>query len=267
MDRISIGPLSLAYKLEGLAAAPTVVFCNSLSTTHRMWDAQAKALGENFRILRFDARGHGQSDAPPGPYSTSDFARDLDGLLASLNIVQPIHLVGLSLGGMVAMNFAMLYPSRLASLALCATCASMKGAEAIWNRRIQTAQTHGTAAFAAETLGRWFTDDFKTAQPARFAAIAKDIGDCPDDGYAAACAAVRDVELSDRLTAIKVPTLCIAADQDPVTSADSLRELANKIPGAAKLVTIGPARHLVNVERPQEFTNALVEFWQTLPVA
>lgn len=260
MDRISIGNLSLAYKLEGPTSAPYIVFCNSLSTTHRMWDAQAEALRDKFRILRFDARGHGESNVPQGPYSTADFANDVKGLLDALEITKPIHLVGLSLGGMVAINFATLFQDCLSSVVLCATCASMKGAEAIWNSRIETAKSRGTAAFAPETLERWFTDDFKLAHPEIYAVIAEDIANCPDDGYAAACAAVRDVELFDDLKNIKTPTLCIAADQDPVTPVSMLDELSGKIPGSVGVKTLGPARHLVNVECPDQFNRALIEF-------
>lgn len=267
MDTVELNDVRLAYRLDGPSDAPVVVFCNSLSTTHRSWDLQVDALSDTFRILRFDTRGHGESSIPSGPYTTADMAADLKGLLDQLDISRPVHVVGLSLGGMVAMDFAARWPERVASLVLCATAASMAGAEALWNRRIEATREGGTISFAAETLARWFTDDFATAQPDLYEQIRGQIAATPDDGYIAAVAAVRDVSLADAARTIEVPTFLIAADDDPATPAAGVEELGKSIPGARGFRVIGPARHLLNVEQPAAFNKALRNWLTTLPTS
>lgn len=257
MNMIDLGNVRLSYRVDGPEDAPVIVFCNSLSTTYRSWDAQVEDLGGSYRILRFDTRGHGQSSVPSGPYSTAQMADDLKGLLDGLGILKPVHLVGLSLGGMVAIDFCGQWPERVASLVLCATAASMSGAEALWNGRIAATRTGGTASFAHETLSRWFTDDFAKREPELFNEIRSQIEATPDEGYIAAVAAVRDVNLTEVARSIQVPTLVLAADDDPATPAASVEKLAKSIPGTADFQIIGPARHLLNVERQGELNNAL----------
>ncbi|WP_088652525.1 3-oxoadipate enol-lactonase [Marinibacterium profundimaris] len=259
LDLIDLGAHSLGYRLDGAPGAPAVVFINSLSSDHRMWDAQIPALEGEFRILRFDARGHGQSDVPPGPYSADLMADDLAALLTRLEIVGPVHVVGLSLGGMVAMAFASRYPERVARLVLCATTDNMAGGEAIWNDRIAKTRAGGTAAFAPDTIARWFTPAFLAERDDKVAPIRDQIVATPDEGYIAAAAAVRDVNLSDRLAALTMPTLAIAASEDPVTPPAMMQDLVDRLPNA-RLEIVGPASHLLNVEQPEAFNTILRAF-------
>lgn len=259
MDVLELGGVRLAYRIDGRPGAPLVVFCNSLGTDHRSWDLQVEALASSFRILRFDTRGHGQSGVPAGPYTTADMAGDLSALLDALKVSGPAALIGLSLGGMVAMDFAARWPERLSSLILCATAASMAGAGALWDRRIDAARKGGMASFVDETLGRWFTDGFAERHPKRYRAIRRQIESTPVEGYISAVAAVRDVELTDVVQTIHVPTFLVAADEDPATPAAGMKKLSEAIPGKRMFRVIGPARHMLNVEQPGQFNEFLRE--------
>src|SRR6476620_1513213 len=141
--------------VTGRSEGPTVVFSNSLGSTHRMWDAQLAAFEERFRIVRYDTRGHGLSPVPLGPYAIDDLADDLIALLDSLG-AERAHIVGLSLGGMTAMRVAARNPERIDRLGLLCTGAQLPPASN-WTERAATVRAHGSGAVAAGVVERWFT--------------------------------------------------------------------------------------------------------------
>jgi 3-oxoadipate enol-lactonase/4-carboxymuconolactone decarboxylase len=242
------------FTLDGPEGAPVVMFANSLGTTLAMWDEQAAALGGRYRVLRYDHRGHGQSPVPPGPYSIGELADDALALLDRLGIDR-VSFCGLSLGGAVGMTLALREPARLERLVLCSTALEF-GPPDQWHERAATARAEGMAAIAPAGMERWFTPAADPEMVARFDAMLRA---CDPDGYASCCEAIAGHDLRGQLTALRVPTLTIAATDDPVTPPGKLTAIREEIAGARASV-IGGARHMVNAEQAEAFTHALTAF-------
>ena len=173
------------HRVEGPDEAPVVVFASSLGTTHEMWDPQAAALAGEYRVLRYDHRGHGRSPVPPGPYTIDELAGDLLALLDDLGI-ERASLVGLSLGGAVAMHAALQAPERFERVALC--CTAMKfGEPETWHERAAAVRAEGMPAVAAAVLERWVTPDAPAGLRERLEAL---LLATPPEGYAACCEAL-----------------------------------------------------------------------------
>ncbi len=235
---------SIQYRLDGPAQAPTLVLCNSLGSDLRMWDRVVPALAGSWRVIRHDARGHGGSPATLGPYSVELLARDALGLLEALGIRSP-HLCGLSLGGMVGMWLAANVPGSLASLVLCNTTARMAHPEG-YQQRIAQVRAGGVAAVADAALAIWFTPRFRVEQPEELARAREMILGTSAEGYAAACAAVRDHDARAWLPQVTAPTLVVAGREDAVTPPADGRFLAQAIPGARYFEL--PVAHLSALE-------------------
>lgn len=256
MPELTLGDLRLTYRLDGPSDAPVVLLSNSLGTSLAMWEPQMLALTARYRVLRYDARGHGASSAPPGPYAIGQMAHDVIALLDHLGI-QRARFCGLSMGGMVGMWLGCNAPSRLERLVLCNTAARI-GPPDIWNARIARVQEGGMAAIVEAVLARWFTPAFLAASSPMLEAARRMLATTSPEGYAAACAAVRDMDQREAITRIGVPTLVIAGTHDVVTTLADGRFMAERIPGA-RYVEL-PAPHISNLERPAEFTAALLDF-------
>jgi 3-oxoadipate enol-lactonase len=243
----------LAHRVDGPDGAPAVVLSNSLGTDMRMWDPQLAALTRRFRVVRYDTRGHGGSPVPQAEQTIAGLAEDLLGLLDHLGLARA-SVAGVSLGGMTAMQLASTAPERVDRLVLCATSARL-GPPEMWRERADTVRAEGMAALADATLRRWFTPAADPAIVARFEAMFRAI---PADGYAACCAAVRDMDLRGRLPDVAAPALVLVGRDDPATPPDHAELIAAAIPGA-RLTTIERGAHLVNVERADEVTAAMLE--------
>jgi 3-oxoadipate enol-lactonase len=243
----------LAHRLDGPGDAPVVVLGNSLGTDMGMWDAQLPALAERFRVVRYDMRGHGGSPQPRGALTIEELGADVLGLLDHAGVARA-SLAGVSLGGMAAMWAAAEAPERVDRLVLCCTSARL-GPPELWEDRIRTVGTQGTAALAGATMERWFSPAADPAVVARFDAMLRAV---PAGGYAACCAAIRDMDQRDRLGRIRAPTLVIGGGDDPSTPPEHAELLAAGIPGA-QLALIEGARHLANVERAEEVTALMLE--------
>jgi 3-oxoadipate enol-lactonase len=246
----------LNYRFDGPADAPVLVLSNSLGTNLSMWDPQIPALAAQFRVLRYDTRGHGQSSVTAGPYSISQLGRDVVGLLDGLGI-ERAHFCGLSMGGVTGMWLGVYAADRINRLVLCNTAAKIGSAE-MWNTRIDTVRTNGLSAVAETQAQRWFTPAFIARAPNVIAATRQMIASTTPEGYAANCGAIRDMDQRETISRIRARTLVIAGLHDPVISAADIRYLVDTIPGA-KLVEL-EASHLSNVEAPVEFTKALLNF-------
>jgi 3-oxoadipate enol-lactonase len=172
------------HLLEGSEDAPVLVLSNSLGTTLGMWDEQAPALGERFRLLRYDHRGHGGSPVPPGPYKIEDLGRDVLVLLDRLE-VERISFCGLSIGGIVGMWLAGEAPERAERLVLC--CTSARFAPDTFDSRARTARAEGVSAIADAVVERWFTPAFHTSRPDVVEWARRMLLDSPAEGYVACC--------------------------------------------------------------------------------
>jgi 3-oxoadipate enol-lactonase / 4-carboxymuconolactone decarboxylase len=242
------------HRLEGPDGAPVVMFSNSLGTTLEMWDEQAVALGDRYRVLRFDTRGHGRSPAPPGPYTVDELADDALGLLDQLAL-ERVSFCGLSLGGAIGMTIAARAPERIERLVLVSTALEFRPPEQ-WHERAATVRAEGMDAIAPASIERWFTPDAPAEVREKFDAMLRS---ADPDGYAACCEALAALDLRGRLGGVRVPTLTIAADGDPVTPPEKLAAIAAEIPGARSVV-IEHARHIVNAEQADRFTLVLSAF-------
>ena len=246
MPQIAVGGLSFRYILEGPEDSPVVAFSNSLGATLEMWDPLIPSLERRFRTLRYDTRGHGDSQTHDAPTEIADLAADLAGLLDALGIARA-HLVGLSLGGMTVQALASTDPGRPLSATLMATAAHLPSAQT-WNERAETVRARGTEAVVEATLGRWFTPDFARRAPETVRAVRARFLACDAAGYAVCCGAIGRMDLRPALPAITAPTLVIAGRDDPSTPPAMAEELCSGI-AQAELVVLPRAAHLLAVER------------------
>jgi 3-oxoadipate enol-lactonase len=256
--KVKINGIEINYEIEG-DNGPWVVMSHSLACSLHMWDEQAALLRKRYRVLRFDTRGHGASDAPAGAYSQDQLADDLKGLMDALQVRQP-HFVGLSLGGMIGMTYALKYPGALRSLALCDTTSRIPAeAKPIWEGRIKTAQEQGMEPLVEPTLQRWFTEPFRKLRPDMMKRVGELIRNTPVAGYVGCCHAISKLDLTDKLGGIRCPTIIIVGDQDVGTPVPMSEAIHKAIPGS-QLVIVKDASHLSNLEQPEAFNSALDRF-------
>ncbi len=197
MSFIRLAEQLLHYRLHGPVGAPVLVLANALGTDMHIWDTVIDRLAGRYRILSFDQRGHGLSDAPAGPYAFDDLVGDLAGLMTYLGIDDAV-LAGVSLGGLVAQGFALRYPERLRGLILLDTAAQI-GDAALWTARIETVREQGLVALGDILLTRWFSDGFRDREPDAYAGWRTMLARTPVAGYLGSCAALRDTDLGDRI--------------------------------------------------------------------
>jgi 3-oxoadipate enol-lactonase len=252
--------MTLYYRAEGPDDAPAIVLSSSLGTTHELWAAQTAELAKSFRVLRYDHRGHGRSDVPPGPYTVEQLATDVIELLDRLGLAS-VTFCGLSLGGAVGMWLASRAPDRVARLVLCATSARFAD-PAFWLDRARTVRDAGVAAVADVVLERWFTPRFRATQPQTVDRFRRLLVSTPREGYAACCDALAEWDFRDDLRTIAAPTVVVVGEEDPSTPPEHAALIAGRIPGA-KLEVVRGAAHLVNVEQPDAVVRAIVEYAHT----
>lgn len=257
MPMVSLGGgRELHYEIEGNESAPPLVLSNSLGTTLAMWDPQMPELRKHLRVIRYDTRGHGASSAPTGAYSIAELGRDLLGLLDALAL-DAVNWCGLSMGGMTGMWLAVNAPQRLKHIVLADTSTHMPPPE-LWNDRIQKVLGEGMAAIEEAVIDRWFTPEFQAQAPEAVAKVRAMLRATAPQGYAGCCAAIRDMDQRESIRRIHAPVLVIAGARDPATPPDHAQLIHERIAGS-KLVTLDAA-HLSNIEQPEAFTNAVVDF-------
>lgn len=248
----------LHHDVRGDADAPALVFSNSLGTDFRIWDEVAARLAPRWRVVLYDKRGHGLSEATPAPYSIDDHVGDLAALIDHLGI-RRAGVVGLSVGGLIAQGLAAARPDLVAALVLIGTGPKLGTAEA-WNGRIETATTRGIAALADDILARWFTPAFRSPDNAAFAGYRAMLTRSPVEGYAGTCAALRDADLTASTRALDLPVLCLVGDQDGSTPPDLVRATAGLIAGS-EFGVIEAAGHIPCVEQPETTAGLIEDFF------
>ncbi|MBA2965538.1 3-oxoadipate enol-lactonase [Ramlibacter sp. MAH-25] len=255
--RCNVHGAAIAYRLQGPVDAPVLMLGNSLAADLEMWDGNLPALGQHFRVLRYDMRGHGASSTPAGPYTLELLADDAIALLDALRI-DKVHFVGVSLGGMVAQQLAARYPNRIASVVLCATM-SNQAAPAAWDERMAAVRRGGMEAIAEATLQRWFTPAFHAEAPQALAAVRRMVLATRPEGYLGCAAAIRALAQDALLPRIAGPCLVLAGEHDGAATPAIAQSLAQRIPGAQLHVVPGAA-HLPNIERQAAFDARVLAF-------
>lgn len=262
MPFVTVDGLRHHYRLTGPASGPVVMFSHSLGLDHGMWDPQAADLERHVQVLRYDLRGHGASDAPAGEYSLEQLGQDALGIADALGIGR-FAFCGLSIGGMLGQWIALNAAERLTHLILANTTSRVADPQAMETRR-KTVLDQGMAPVTDAAVRRFFSPatvavDAPPVAWARRVLLATD-----RIGYAGCCAAVRDLNFTSALGAIRTPTLVISGDLDESMPWDGHgRVLSSAIPGAAAVRL--PAAHVSNMERPRSFSAALFDFLLPAP--
>jgi 3-oxoadipate enol-lactonase len=257
MDGIADTPAGpLGFRVDGPPDAPALLFCNALGTSLELWDAQVAGLAARFRIVRYDARGHGRSVEAAPAAGLDDLGRDACAVLDAAG-VGAAHVTGISLGGLTALWLGVHAPDRVRRLVLANTAARI-GPPARWDERIDVVRREGLGVVAERALGTWFTAPFLSSAPDVPARFRRMITACAPDGYCGCCAALRDADLNGALGTVRAPALVVAGAHDVSTTVDDARALVTGIPGASLCVL--DCAHLSNVECADAFTRHVGAF-------
>ena len=239
-------------------SGPAVVLVHAIACDLSLWDAQAHALAAHYDVVRYDVRGHGRSPCGAAPLSFEDLADDLERLLTGLGISRA-HIVGVSMGGVIARLFALRQPERVASLVLVSTMHSLPAnAAAAWRERAAPVRSGGMAAVVESLLALWFPPAAIAANTPAVARVRAMVQASSPEGYLAICDAVPRLDFFARQGAIRCPALVLAGADDPKLDAIATEALARAIPGAA-LMRI-PGGHFPNLDDPEVFNRVLLEF-------
>lgn len=250
------GDVSIRYRIDGRNGAPWVVFSNSICTDLSLWDDQAAALAADFRVLRYDQRGHGGSSVPSSPCSFDQLGGDVAALLDHLSVATCIF-VGLSMGVPTGLELYAKQPQRVERLVLCdGQAATAPGGAAGWEERIEMARRDGMNAFADTTVARWFSSD--QVKDGRADVVRRMIATTPFAGFEACARALQNYAYADVLPRITAPTLLIAGKNDGKMP-ETMARMGDAIAGS-RLVEIADAGHIPNIAQPDEFNRALKAF-------
>jgi 3-oxoadipate enol-lactonase len=256
MSTISSSGAAIAYDVHGDAGAPPLLFLNSIGSTRALWERQVRAFEGAYRVVTYDARGHGQSAVPPGPYTIAQLAHDALAILDAERMATA-QVCGLSLGGITALWLAVHAPERVRSLVLANTGARIGSVE-FWDARVALVRERGMSAVADVAIPNWFTEPFRTREPQTVQRFRDEIEATPVEGYLGCCAAMREEDLRESLSAVRCPVLAIAGASDRSTPPELLRFVHEQLPGS-RLVMLDAA-HISNVEQEAAFNAALSTF-------
>ncbi len=247
----------LHYRLDGAQSGTALVFSNSLGSDLRIWDGVVDRLPPDLRIVRYDQRGHGLSDALIRPYTVEELGDDLARLLDQLGVAQAV-VCGLSVGGMIAQSIAAARPDLVKALILCDTAHKI-GTRESWQARIDQVSKIGLEPLGDEILDRWFSPGYFEGHVAEYRGWQTMLLRTKREGYIATCAALRDADLTEQTSELRVPTLCLCGADDQGTTPDLMRELTALIPGA-RLEIIDQAGHLPCLEQPEAMAGRISNF-------
>jgi 3-oxoadipate enol-lactonase len=255
---VNANGISIYYRVDGAADAPWLTFSNSLATDLSMWDEQATYFGRRYRVLRYDQRGHGQSEAPKGRYSFDTLIADAVGLMKALDI-ERTHFCGLSMGGATAMGLAQRHPERLDRVIVCDTpCASTPASAQQWEERIAIANAQGMNALADPTLARWFPAETVATSPPHLAKVRQMILATPVNGFIGGAAALADHDFRSAVRSVRRPILFLAGEKDGTTPA-AMRQMQSELPGS-RYIEMPGAGHISNLDQPDIFNRSVDDF-------
>ena len=257
--KTKVNGITFNYEIDGAEGAPWLVFSNSLATNLHMWDPQVADLKGSYRILRYDQRGHGQTEAPAGRYTFEQLIADAIGLMDAVGIKRA-HWCGVSMGGATGMGAVQKHPDRFDRLAICDTPGQSTPASAQqWEERIASAQKGGMQAQLDSTISRWFPPETVKANPPHLDALRKMILETPVNGFVGCSAALANHDYRPGMASVKNPILYICGEKDGHNAA-VMRQMNKEMP-ASKYVELPGAGHISNLDRPTEFSGALREFF------
>ena len=255
--KITANGININYQIDGPQGAPWLVLSNSLATSIAMWDEQAAALKDKFRVLRYDQRGHGATDAPAGRYAFNTLLSDALALLDALAI-EKAHFAGLSMGGATAMGLAERHPDRFDRIIVCdSPCQSTLQSSQQWEERIAIAQKQGIEALVEPTVSRWFPPETVAKNPPHLDKVRAMFRATPVNGFIGCAAALADHDYASAVATVKSPVLFLVGEKD--APAPAMRKLNEKLPGS-RYVELGGAGHISNMDRPAEFNRAVRDF-------
>jgi 3-oxoadipate enol-lactonase len=264
MSQVDTNGIKIEYRFDGKEGAPYITFVTGIANDLTMWDPQVAALGRDFRLLRYDLRGHGDTLATEGEFSIELLVSDLAGLLNELN-VEKTHLVGLGLGGAIVQAFAVEQPQRLNALVACCCRAKMVPEfAAMWHKLREAVAREGVEVIVEPTTQRWFSDEFKAANPKALQEVRNMIRGTTTLGYLGVTAAFLGLDLESKLGQIKAPTLYLSGAEDKLGGPPALMaELAKKVPGAQHR-SVPKAAHIANIQNPAGFNKEVSDFLKRL---
>lgn len=258
--QVKANGITFNVQIDGPEGAPWLVFSNSLATNLSMWDEQATYFRSRFRVLRYDQRGHGNTEAPAGKYSFDVLVADVVALFDALSIAKA-HFAGISMGGMTALGLAERHPDRLASIAPCdCTPNSTPQSAQQWQERIDVALARGMGDLVEVTVDRWVPPETKNGAPAVADKVRGMIAATPVNGYVGCASALQDFDFRPDLRTIVLPALLVVGTKDATLA--GMRQLHADLPGST-LVELDGAGHLSNLDQPNEFNRALDRFLGT----
>jgi len=255
--KIKANGITINCQVDGSDNAPCLVFSNSLATTFAMWDEQAEALKDSYRVLRYDQRGHGATDAPAGRYAFDTLLADALGLLDALSI-KKAHFAGLSMGGATALGLAERHPDRFDRIIVCdSPCQSTPQSSQQWEERIAIAHQQGIEPLVEPTVARWFPPEVIARNPPYVDKVRAMVRNTPVNGFIGCAAALADHDYASAVASVKRPVLFLVGEKDAPVPA--MRKLNEKLPGS-RYVELPGAGHISNMDRPAEFTKAIRDF-------
>jgi 3-oxoadipate enol-lactonase len=258
ITRVQNGEATLHVEVEGPEDGAPLLLSNSLGTTLEMWSPQIAALVQTHRVARYDTRGHGRSNVPPGEYTMDQLGKDALAIADALGW-ERFDVCGLSMGGMTALWLGIHAPERIRRL-VCSSAAPFTGGPH-WDSRMQTVREGGMAAVAPMVVSRWFTPEFAGTSPEAIGDVERQLTTMPADGYIGCCAALRDMDLRPGLSSISARTLLLAGSHDLGPPPAVVHAMAKQIAGS-RVVELNGA-HLCNIEDPLLFTSTVSAFLST----
>jgi 3-oxoadipate enol-lactonase len=256
--KIKANGITINYRIDGPEGAPWIVFSNSLATSLAMWDEQAAALQNSYRVLRYDQRGHGGTDAPAGRYAFDTLFADALALIDALGI-EKTNFAGLSMGGATALGLVERHPERFDRVIVCdSPCQSTPQSSQQWEERIAIAQKQGIAALVEPTIARWFPAETVAKNPPHLDKVRAMIRSTPADGFIGCAAALADHDYASAVASVTRPVLFVAGEKDGAAPA-AMRKLHEKLNGS-RFVELSGAGHISNMDRPAEFNRAMGDF-------
>jgi 3-oxoadipate enol-lactonase len=255
--QIKANGISINYRIDGREGAPWLAFSNSLATDLSMWDEQVEGLESSFRILRYDQRGHGGTEAPAGRYSFAMLVADAIGLLDALRI-ERASFAGISMGGVTALFLAQRHAKRFDRIIACDFGAASTPVSAQqWSERMAVASEKGMEALVEPTLARWFPPEFVASKAPVLDKVRTMIRTTPVAGFNGCAGALSDYDLKPGIGGVSHPTLLIVGTKD--ATLPGVRQINAAVKGS-KLVELEGAGHLSNLEQPAAFTKAIRDF-------